>query len=652
MVINHCKKALFFALMCLAQAQDVWCLSTNIDSLDVSVGKDGLEVVQKAAVQEEQQAAQAVQASSKKKSQGFLSDIAQALFSSNQDSNGRPAKLLNEAQSVTRQIERKVERQTQELRQEAARQARLLEAQAKKQAQEMFEDVSEQINKLHEKVNEEAMLLKNEAVKEVLELVKEAEQEAIEQRAKRREQELEDYLKASLEQGAQVQLKPEFELTTKPEQKKKEITVKHDLKPWKEKMLAQYRDNVDLIKKIIVAGEAEQDAREFLSFFGKDKAQFESTMGQVKDVDGPEYKKAQHQAAKLDRLAQAQKEADAFIVSLAKDIDMPIEKARKLRVASLYELAGLMHEYEQNAEGHAFAFEVSDDKVRSIVKKLAFDITQGQVTELPKPADIVEKPFPLLASVEKVQSDLTKAREELASVRADNQQLEQQLKVMAKEKDGESLEFEYLYQQALRSQVGKDKKLMVMKKLVASEQQAKNELQRQFDKISVEAASFKRELDLAREFTHLSKQSMELALNQKMSEIIKPILIDSEKRDLDMQLELQALKRRADSLSKISDREAQGRRQAEADLAQVKQEREEIAQIQQNGEKIIAEQRQMFDKQTKAQVLRVGKEKRQAARAQRHYELTQELAEQFTQEYGRRARRSIESDSPLIGLTV
>lgn len=401
---------------------------------------------------------------------GVMTDLLQA-------AQVKARELEEEVSERTKLLHEKAEERYQKMQEEVAQRTKEIQELAKKQSEELTKKFKEQAQQVQVEVQQTSTALRHQAAQQVVSLLNQAEEEAIkrkrqeEEDAIRRKREAEEEeLRRRREERAQAltdKLEQSFEkpllasssfFQTTPLSPLGESLTRVE-KTWKDKTSHEFHNNMSLMKKIILEGESETEAQDFMKRFARQSRWFDATISNTTYVCDEHYKEIVKRATRLRNVVQAQKSADQFLEDLAKEKNLTMEETKKVRLAVLYELNAQL----SRAAANNRSTNPSDTELKKIVHQ-AMDETIGNPEDRP-PQLIALKRTPQpqstdtsgtipLAISSNIQSDLevlTQEIKDLKNTLTREIKKRKQTKKKLKDKDSKIIELEQRLMQAQAS---------------------------------------------------------------------------------------------------------------------------------------------------------------------------------------------------------
>jgi|GEM_PF-6198154 len=264
--------------------------------------------------------------------------------------------LEEEVSEQTKILQKKAEKRYQQMQEEVAQRTKEIQELAKKQSEELANKFKEQAQQVQVEVQQTSTALRHQAAQQVVSLLNQAEEEAIrrkrqeEEEAIRRKREAEeDELRRRREERALAltnKLEQPFEkplfvstmLLETPVLSPLSSSLTRIEDSWKDKTSQEFHNNMSLMKQIILEGESETEAHDFMKRFARQSRWFDTTISNTTYVCDEYYKEIVKRTTRLRNVAQAQKWADQFLDDLAKEKNLTSNEIKKIRLAVLYEL--------------------------------------------------------------------------------------------------------------------------------------------------------------------------------------------------------------------------------------------------------------------------------------------------------------------------
>lgn len=236
-------------------------------------------------------------------------------------------KQLNErAEEQYRIMQEQIAQQTQQIQEQAKKQSALLAKKFKEQAKQVQFEVeqtstalrkqaTQQVISLFNQAEEEAIRRKREAEEEALRQKREAEEEILRQRREEREQ----FLRRQLEQSLEKKPFATSSLLETSSLAPLGVSLTRVDASWKEKTSEEFHNNMALMKKIILEGETESEAQDFMKRFSRQSRWFDTALSNTTYVCDEHYKELVKRSTRLHNVAQAQKIADQFLQTTVKE---------------------------------------------------------------------------------------------------------------------------------------------------------------------------------------------------------------------------------------------------------------------------------------------------------------------------------------------
>lgn len=504
---------------------------------------------------------------------GVMTDLLQA-------AQVKAKELEEEVCERTKLLHEKAEERYQKMQEEVAQRTKEIQELAKRQSEELTNKFKEQAQQVQVEVQQTSTALRHQAAQQVVSLLNQAEEEAI----KRKRQEEEDAIRRKRE-AEEEELRRRREeraqaLTNKLEQSfEKPLLAGSSFfqttslsplgesltrveKTWKDKTSHEFHNNMSLMKQIILEGESETEAQDFMKRFARQSRWFDATISNTTYVCDEHYKEIVKRATRLRNVVQAQKSADQFLDDLTKEKNLTMEETKKVRLAVLYELNAQL----SRAAANNRSTNPSDTELKKIVHQ-AMNETIGNPEDRPpqliaikrtpqaQPSD-VSGTIPLAVS-SNIQSDLevlTQEIKDLKNTLTREIRKRKQTKKKLKDKDSKIIELEQRLLQAQANVTkykdtipGPEHKLALEVQHTAQSKAASQEHKETINTLQKELDQAKQDIDqlTGKASTHLSELKQEMESLSGAEKELRKTFAQSLEQEKQTNLELERKAREA-----------------------------------------------------------------------------------------------------------
>lgn len=401
---------------------------------------------------------------------GVMTDLLQA-------AQVKAKELEEEVSERTKLLHQKAEERYQQMQEEVAQRTKEIQELAKRQSEELTNKFKEQAQQVQVEVQQTSTALRHQAAQQVVSLLNQAEEEAIKRKRQEEEEAIRRKREAEEEELARRREERAQALTNKLEQSFEKPLLSNSTlfgtaslsplgasltrveKAWKDKTSQEFHNNMSLMKQIILEGESDTEAQDFMKRFARQSRWFDATISNTTYVCDEHYKEIVKRATRLRNVVQTQKSADRFLDNLAAEKNLTLDEIKKVRLAVLYELNAQLSRAVAN-NGNTTP---NDSELRKIVLQ-AMKETIGDPEERP-PQLIAIKRTPQhqasdssqvipLAVSSNIQSDLETLTQEIKDLKdtlTREIRKRKRTKKKLKDKDSKIIELEQRLMQAQAS---------------------------------------------------------------------------------------------------------------------------------------------------------------------------------------------------------
>jgi hypothetical protein len=487
----------------------------------------------------------------------YVRDAQKAVEKLQEEVAKREGAFRQKAQERQEKTGQFIEERVSKMRVDTAAMAKKLQETAEQEIKQLVAQGASEIAKIQNELKKESILLKHQAAEQALNFVTEAEKKALFEKSKVRAETLKSKLGelnidkskeiskelriASSEQSfssSQSNLFDDFDfLANKRSVSESSLSQGPSISPeWKNEISKQFFDDMLLMKKIIIDGESQREANDFLLKFSEHDKWFNDILKKAKYVHDEYYKKIVSKQSKQHRIMDAQRRAMAMSKKMAKDLKLSGKQSKKINLTVLYDLSLVIQKRAAHPDPSIRELGLSDDDIKTIVKKATEEssVKYKQISGHFPDVKIVDKkttnfvPATFQDEFNSTRNELLKTKEELEVAkqgfqkeRLDKKHLKHSAKLKLHEKAKDAFEMEIKLRKSEKELSRLEKLMKLVVGEARTEKASKSELVNKVETTHKEKLELQLSLKKARRKILRTRKHIEESLTDKFTQLLE-----------------------------------------------------------------------------------------------------------------------------------